>query len=145
MNEEITGLVFYTIEKSIKSYRKFAQRRIDQAKFDITVDQWLILKFLQQHQGISQRELADLVFKDVASVTRIIDILVKKEYLDRAFHQTDRRRFELSLTDNGTKIIKVMQSIVDQNRSLALQGITNAETDHLQEILKKIIANCKNP
>lgn len=142
MNEKVTDIVFYTIEKSIKSYRKFAQRRIDKANFDITIDQWLVLRFLDQHPGISQRELAEAVFKDVASVTRIIDLLVKKEYLARAFHQTDRRRFELSITDKGHTIVADIQSIVYENRSIALDGISEEKIEDLQTTLRTIISNC---
>lgn len=142
MNEKVTDIVFYTIEKSIKSYRKFAQRRIDKANFDITIDQWLVLRFLDQHPGISQRELAEAVFKDVASVTRIIDLLVKKEYLARAFHQTDRRRFELSITEKGHTIVADIQSIVYENRSIALDGISEEKIEDLQTTLRTIISNC---
>lgn len=143
MKEQVTEIFFYTLENSIKAYRKFAQKRIDEANFDITIDQWLVLQFLDQHPGISQKELADAVFKDVASVTRIIDLLVKKGYIGRAFHQTDRRRFELLITEKGYNTLQEMQKLINENRNMALNGISGNVINSVQETLKKIIVNCK--
>ena len=143
MNDNITDVIFYTIEKAIKSYRKFAQRRIDQAKLDITIDQWLVLNCLSKNENISQNKLAELIFKDVASVTRIIDLLVKKEYVIRSFHSSDRRRFNLTITDKGDTIIREASRIVNENRSAALENISAEEVKQADLILQKLIANCE--
>lgn len=143
MNDNITDVIFYTIEKAIKSYRKFAQRRIDQAKLDITIDQWLVLNCLSKNENISQNKLAELIFKDVASVTRIIDLLVKKEYVIRSFHSSDRRRFNLTITDKGDAIIREASRIVNENRSAALENISEEEAKQADLILQKLIANCE--
>lgn len=143
MNDNITDVIFYTIEKAIKSYRKFAQKRIDQAKLDITIDQWLVLNCLSKNENISQNKLAELIFKDVASVTRIIDLLVKKEYLIRSFHSSDRRRFNLTITDKGDAIIRETSRIVNENRSTALENISAEEVKQADLILQKLIANCE--
>jgi DNA-binding MarR family transcriptional regulator len=145
MNENITDVIFYTIEKAIKSYRKFAQKRIDQAKLDVTIDQWLVLNCLSKNENISQNKLAELIFKDVASVTRIIDLLVKKEYLIRSFHSSDRRRFNLTITDKGDAIIRETSRIVNENRSTALENISAEEVKQADLILQKLIANCEKP
>lgn len=143
MNDNITDVIFYTIEKAIKSYRKFAQKRIDQAKLDITIDQWLVLNCLSKNENISQNKLAELIFKDVASVTRIIDLLVKKEYVIRSFHSSDRRRFNLTITDKGDAIIREASRIVNENRSAALENISAEEVKQADLILQKLIANCE--
>lgn len=143
MNDNITDVIFYTVEKAIKSYRKFAQRRIDQAKLDITIDQWLVLNCLSKNENISQNKLAELIFKDVASVTRIIDLLVKKEYVIRSFHSSDRRRFNLTITDKGDAIIREASRIVNENRSAALENISAEEAKQADLILQKLIANCE--
>lgn len=143
MSDNVTGVIFYTIEKAIKSYRKFAQKRIDQANIDITIDQWLVLNCLSKNENISQNKLAEIIFKDVASVTRIIDLLVKKEYLTRSFHSSDRRRFNLTITNKGDAIIRQASQIVNENRSAALENISDEEVNLADQILQKLIANCE--
>jgi len=143
MSEKITEVVFYTIEEAIKSYRKFAQKRITEQGLDITIDQWLVLKSLDTNKDLPQNQLADLVFKDVASVTRIIDLLVRKEYLVRSMHSDDRRRFVLEITEKGRDVITRAGSIVNENRSIALNGIADNDINQVQTLLRKIIQNCK--
>jgi DNA-binding MarR family transcriptional regulator len=82
-----TGTVLYLIEQAIKEYRKISQKNISNIVKDITIDQCLILMVLTRNANISQNEMAQLVFKDNASITRMIELMVKKEYLARTFHQ----------------------------------------------------------
>jgi DNA-binding MarR family transcriptional regulator len=139
--EKLSNIIFYSLENCIKSYRQFAQKNISAAGFTITIDQWLVLKTIQENSSISQQQLAAKVFKDAASITRMIDLLVKNGYLIRSFHQEDRRRFELTLSKEGTKIIQSLEPIIHNNRKKALQGISLAEIEKLQCILSDITSN----
>ncbi|MBK7735033.1 MAG: MarR family transcriptional regulator [Chitinophagaceae bacterium] len=140
--ENINAVLFYTLEKSIKVYRKYAQTQIANAGFDITIDQWLVLKSLQENSHLSQNEIADLVFKDMASITRIIELLVKKELVERHINKSDRRKFELKITKNGKKMIELISPIVKNNRKQALKGITKLEQNNLTSRLEILINNC---
>lgn len=139
--DKIEDVVFYTIDKSIKSYRQFAQKRIKNAGFSITIDQWLILKNIQENPEINQHELGRKVFKDSASVNRIIDILVKSNLLERDVHTQDRRKKALAVTKEGAKILTEVQEIVLENRARALQDIPLEELVTLKKNLQQIINN----
>lgn len=73
-----TGTVLYLIEQAIKEYRKVSQKNISEIVKDITIDQCLVLIILNKDAEISQNELATLIFKDNASITRMIELMVKK-------------------------------------------------------------------
>jgi DNA-binding MarR family transcriptional regulator len=139
---QIESTVFYAIEKAIKVYRQYAQKNIKKEGIDITIDQWLILKTIHDHPDLTQREIADLVFKDYASITRIVEILVRQSYLTRSFHHEDRRRFTLELTNEGIKIYKKLIPIVAHNRRTAIKDIDLEEIESLHRSLNKIINNC---
>jgi DNA-binding MarR family transcriptional regulator len=89
------------IDATNKKIRNALQLRFDSAAIDLTVDQWLVLNHAFQNEGISQIELCDLVYKDAATLTRIIDLLVRKDFMVREMAIKDRRRFNIFLTDNG--------------------------------------------
>lgn len=145
MTEERLGdILFYSLEKSIKSYRQFAQRNITEAGFDITIDQWILLKTLQEDPESTQQQIAEKVFKDYASITRMIELLVKKKMLIRKPHAGDKRRFHLTLTKEAANVIDRVQPIIESNRRQALTGITAAQTDTLRKLLEKLILNCQN-
>ena len=84
--EKLNSIIFYNIDKAIRSYRNFAQRQLKLHGFNITIDQWLIIKAILENPGITQNEIGDLVFKDNASVTRMIELLVKSEFITRTVH-----------------------------------------------------------
>ncbi len=141
--EKLDEVLFYTLEKSIKVYRKFAQAQILKKGYDITIDQWLVLKTLQENKLLSQNQIAELVFKDFASITRIIELLVQKQYVNRTINTTDRRKFELEITKKGIKMIEDIYPIVTENRKQALTGLTSGEIKNLKIQLEKLIINCK--
>jgi len=135
--------IFYSIEESIKSYRQFAQKNITDKGFHITIDQGLILNLIAENPDISQKEISAMAFKDNASITRIIELLVKRNFLERDFNSDDRRRFSLSLTELGKNTLKQIEPIVNSNRKAALEGVSAQEIETLKTILNKITANCK--
>jgi MarR family transcriptional regulator for hemolysin len=141
--EKIDEILFYTLEKSIKVYRKFAQSQITNKGFDITIDQWLILKTLQENKQLSQNQIAELVYKDVASLTRILELLVKKNFVKRKISVTDRRKFDLVITETGNLMIKNIYPIIIENRKQALKGLNKENITKLKSLLEKMISNCK--
>ncbi|CAM3124470.1 MarR family transcriptional regulator [Chryseobacterium flavum] len=140
--EKLNSIIFYNIDKAIRAYRNYAQRQLKAHGFMITIDQWLIIKAILENPGITQNEIGDLVFKDNASVTRIIDLMVKSEYIIRHVHPDDRRKTNLEVTDSGQKVIREVQSIVEKNRTTALKGITKDELEMMYSALLKISENC---
>ena len=138
-----TGTVLYSIEQAIKEYRKLSQKNISKIVKDITVDQCLILIILNNNTTTSQNELATLLFKDNASITRMIELMVKKEYLVRTIHKEDRRKFLLDITAKGKKTIDLIDPVIKQNRKTALYGFSSEEIGLLDKMLNKIILNCK--
>jgi DNA-binding MarR family transcriptional regulator len=134
--------VFYSIEKTIKSYRQFAQKNLNGSGFDITIDQGLILNIIKDNPGITQQQIAVKAFKDHASVTRIIENLVVRKILHRDFHANDRRRFNLSITESGLNIMTQMEPVIDANRKKAIAGISSGEIDILKNLLQRITDNC---
>ncbi|MFH6942778.1 MarR family winged helix-turn-helix transcriptional regulator [Flavobacterium sp. FlaQc-50] len=142
-NNTPTGTVLYSLEQAIKEYRKISQKKISKIVTDITVDQCLVLIILNKNSDYSQKEIANLIFKDNASITRIIELMVKKDYLKREINEFDRRKFNLKITEKGQNTIELLSPVITHNRETALNGLTNNEIELLDKILNKIISNCK--
>ena len=141
--EKIDSVLFYYIEKSIKTYRQFAQKELKNAGLSITVDQWLTLNCLNENPQITQKELAEAVFKDTASITRIIELLVKAKYVKRNINKEDRRKSNLIITELGVETIATASSVVENYRNQALKGIGIAKEEHVKKVMKTIIKNCE--
>lgn len=130
------------MDKAIKSYRMYAQKKLKENGFKITIDQWLIIKAILENPTINQQEIAKNVFKDNASVTRIIELLVKSEYLERKDNPEDRRKSNLVVTEEGKSIIYKVQDLILENRKNALDSVSIEELETMNLTLQKIITNC---
>ncbi|MEC0370978.1 MarR family winged helix-turn-helix transcriptional regulator [Paenibacillus chibensis] len=71
---------------------------------DITPEQWTVLKRLGEQDGITQKELALLADKDQATLTKILDILERKQLVRRGRNMDDRRSFLIFITDEGRRL-----------------------------------------
>jgi DNA-binding MarR family transcriptional regulator len=139
---KIQNVIFYTLDKAIRSYRRMAQAAIDEAGIDITIDQWLVLQVLRAEDDLTQAEIAERVFKDQASVARILALLVKRELLSVAPLARDGRRLQLRITPKGHGVIAELLPIVHAYRAKALEGIAHADSELVHTVLNQIITNC---
>lgn len=133
--------VFYSIEKTIKSYRKFSKMNFSKVVDNITIDQKLILQYINAYPELNQKEIAELVFKDKASLTRMIDIMVNKKFIKRSINIADRRRYKVEITSIGKKILKTLEPVIIKNRKQAFSGISKEELTQLEKTLNKILLN----
>lgn len=140
-----TQTALYSLEQAIKAYRKLCQQNIALVMDNLTVDQALALIVLDQYPTLSQHEIAELVFKDKASITRIIELLVKKGFIARAMHATDRRKFDLRITPQGRETIAELSGTIRLNQQTALAGLSETELAQFYATLQKIISNCSTP
>lgn len=141
--EKLNDTLLYTLDKCFRTYNQFSQRNVRKAGYNITIDQWLILKSVAENPDITQNDISKIVFKDSASITRIIQLLVSSGYLKREVHLADRRRVSLTLTESGKKITIEVNEIAKQNRAAALKDIDQQKIEEMKALLRKIIINCQ--
>lgn len=140
-DRRLKDVLFYSLESAIKAYRRFAQVRLHEAGIDITIDQWLVLKTIHESPDVTLQQVGTAVFKDFASVTRIVQLLERKGLIRRKPHPDDGRRSELVLTRSGKSVIRRVEPIAQANRKQALDGIDAEEVARLREVLKRIVEN----
>ncbi len=118
-----------------------AQNNLNELGYSITINQVLMLIQIEDRPEISQVELSEFLFKDVASITRMTELLVKRGFLLRAENKDDRRKKDLKITDKGRVILKLAIPIIKKNRETALASIDPEEKEKLFKTLSKIILN----
>ncbi|MDC3259790.1 MarR family transcriptional regulator [Flavobacteriaceae bacterium] len=133
--------IFYQIEKAIKQYRIMAQDNLNRLGYKTTINQILLLIQIDRKPDVSQVELAEQLFKDEASITRMIELLVKKNFIERKENKNDRRKKDLKITSKGKKLLDLAIPVINKNREIAQKDITEKEKDTLLELLNKIILN----
>jgi MarR family transcriptional regulator, transcriptional regulator for hemolysin len=110
--------------------------------YDITPEQWTVLKRLSENDGINQKELANKAEKDQPTVTRILDILERKELVIKKKNEEDRRSFILFITDKGTSLKEELTPIIEAIwEDEILTGIPEEELEIYRKVLMKMNEN----
>src|SRR5690606_7612649 len=131
MATELFSTYSYLLDRTARKVKQYAQRSFNAQNYDITVDQWIILKHLKQHNDLNQSQLAEITGKDNPTLTRIIDLLCKKELTERRQHPTDRRCFTVHLTKQGDKKVEEWSPKMAEIRMKAWENLTEDDYIHL--------------
>lgn len=68
----------FILDRTARKVKQYAQATFTQQDFDITIDQWAVIKILYNADPMTQKELSEESSKDQPTLTRIIDLLIKK-------------------------------------------------------------------
>ena len=133
-----TGLLF------IRTYHKWHGLIKNKLRtIDLTHPQFVVLTtlaaLLRQQEWVSQTDIARFSDMDVMTVSQIIRLLIKKEFIMREVHPKDSRANIILLTDTGLQ--KVNQALplvegIDQ----AFFGKLENNTETLNQLLIKLEA-----
>ncbi|MFP4974494.1 MarR family winged helix-turn-helix transcriptional regulator [Paenibacillus sp. CN-4] len=109
--------------------------------YDITPEQWSVLYAVCAHEGITQKEVADAADKDQPTTARIIELLLKKRYLDKSPSPSDGRAFCLYPTESGRQLIHDTIQTEADTIAHALRGLTSEQITGLRLALETIKHN----
>ena len=108
---------------------------------EITPDQWVVMFYLQEENGLSIGEIARRSKTDFANVTRIVDKLEKRKYLTKKKCKKDSRVYNVFILQKAAEIKEDIQNIWKQASDIAFNGIKISEQQQLMETLIKIENN----
>ena len=108
---------------------------------EISLDQWLVLGPIWKNNGISQKDISEYCGKDKTSVTKIIDILEKKNLVVRVADQLDHRVKRVVLSNKGKELFLSALPVMAKTRDEVRNGISDNEIESLKNILNKIYKN----
>jgi len=141
MNEERYNSYSFLLDRTARRVKQYAQQKFKELRLNVTVDQWLVLKHLYENESMKQNELAELLFKDNPTLTRIIDLLCGKGLAVRKLHPSDRRSFQVELTKQGRKKVEQMKPKIQKIRLKAWEGLSKDDFLQFRKVLDTIYNN----
>ena len=106
-------------------------------KYDLTEQQWRILRVLWTENNITVAQLSKITLLPAPSLVGILDRLVKKNLLIRNRSDKDRRQVQISLTTKGQELLQVVAPSVLAIHSRVKARVSNEEWQSLERLLKK--------
>lgn len=114
---------------------------IAHAGYKITMEQLAVLETLNFHGDMNMTELSNMVWKQNANITKIVDKLEKHQLAVRKAVEGDRRANLVSITNKGKQLFEDVIPIVTELYKDAVSCITDEEEALTLITLKKIITH----
>jgi DNA-binding MarR family transcriptional regulator len=140
-SQDSLGFIIYRTALALKAA---LQRSLKENGYDITAEQWGIIRHLGEEDGLSQREIGEKAAKDKPNITRMLDALEKKHLIFRQPDPRDRRKYCIYLTKEGKSLQARLLPLIQKLRQKATQNLPETEIDLLKVILNKIYQNICN-
>lgn len=78
------------------------------------------------------------------TVTEMLNVMEKKEYIKRVPDENDGRRKKIMFTDKAVAIKDVLRNQVETSEQVLLQNITPEEHQQFMKIAQKMLANLEH-
>lgn len=126
-------------------YRAASQKTLKVHGCDnITREQLGILLLLSLTDGLYQTQIANILGKDRPNITRMIDILEKKEFIRREKDESNRRILKVFLTQEGRKRADIAKPLKDRMNTAQYKNMTDEEILTLINLLQKVRKNIED-
>lgn len=105
---------------------------------DLTPRQFAVLAKLRDEGTTSQNQLGRMVAMDAATTKGVVERLAKKGMIATSPSPTDRRRIDISLTDEGHALLARVVPIAARISERTMRNLTLRERARLLTLLDKL-------
>jgi len=100
--------------------------------------QYVILVWLRDGLAVNPKDICFQYRHNSGALTRVIDQLAARGFLERVRRDRDRRKVELQLTPAGREAVERLIPLVVEKLNLALADFSSAEVQEFHRLLIKL-------
>lgn len=125
--------------------RGLSSQTFAEKEFELTPDQYVLLNLLLENDEIMyQRQLAEITLKDRANMSRIIEILHKKGFIEKIPDSNGRKIYKLVVTEKGKEARDKAFPTDIELRKMITNNITEEELAVTFRTLEKMNMNIRD-
>lgn len=124
------------IYRALNSFSDFLMKSIDLEK-----GQYQFLIRVKENAGINQQDLSSLLLLDKTTTAKAINKLVKKGYILKKVEKTDKRNFNLYLTNKGKETCIFLEKEEQFATKISLDKLNSEQQTLLLQQLTEISEN----
>ena len=108
--------------------------------FDISIEQFNVLRILRGQKGnaTNLQDIQNRMISKMSNTTRLVDKLIKKNFVERFVCEKNRRKVEIFITSQGLEILKEIDPIIDHTEVNLTSSLTQEELKTLNNLLTKL-------
>ena len=104
----------------------------------VTVAEWVVLRALFDHDGITPGELAEKLGLSRGAVSKLIQRLTAKHLVSSRRVEGDRRSLSIALCASGRALVPSLAKLADENDAAAFGHLSARERAELRALLESI-------
>jgi DNA-binding MarR family transcriptional regulator len=112
-------------------------------KLGLTSAQFGLFLHLSEHEGATQKEIADLLESESNVVMLMCDVLERKKLIERKSDPNDRRLNRIFMTEKGHNIFNRARPIIDNGLSIMEGVLSKEELETVIRLLEKFYISLK--
>lgn len=107
--------------------------------FGISAQQFNVLRILRGQNGkpANLSTLNERMVSKMSNTTRLVDKLLNKGYVERITCLSNRRKVEITITEDGLKALAEMDIALKRTENKLLENFSKADLEQLNELLNK--------
>lgn len=113
------------------------------APFGLTSSQWNALNQLNEYGDMTQKELADHLNKEPATVVRLLDRLVKHGLVKRMSHPEDRRANIVGITPEAVELLATIEPYAAEQADRIAEGVSDEDLAVFFNVLETVRQNAE--
>lgn len=108
--------------------------------FDLSIEQYNVLRILRGQKGnpINLQDIQERMINKMSNTTRLVDKLIKKDFVKRIICKNNRRKVEISITKLGLEILKELDPKIDGTENTITSPLNTEELKQLNNLLLKL-------
>ncbi len=134
-------LPLYWVNRLSAMSRRELGLRFKAAGHDVSPEEWAILLLLWREDSQNPGEMSARTVRDPTTMTRLIDGMVRKGFVERRADTSDRRRSNICLTQMGRGLEPALISLAKPMIEAGMAGISEEDLKTTVQVLAKMVAN----
>jgi MarR family transcriptional regulator, transcriptional regulator for hemolysin len=132
----------YIINRTAKAFVKALDSQLRE-KVGVTAGQWKVLVMLVDQNGLTQKEIADRLGLDGATLIPIIDKMERDKLVVRKVDPADRRNNRIYRTEMADVLWDKMMECASNIKEISLKGIPDENVKIMKDVLENIWQNLR--
>ncbi len=135
--KDVRQLVSY-LSKAERGYTKALNREFLKAGYEVSREQYELLQVLWAEDNVNQQTISKRLQKDKYNVTKLLNTLTKRGFVQRKMCQEDKRNNFVVLTEKGIQAKKALTEIEEQLHADLTLTIASQEIKSCVWVIKKL-------
>lgn len=125
----------------VHGLKRCMQREIEKLDLTITPMHVRVLKIVGYHQNCTSVDIANLLDRDKAQVTRLIKTLLDDGFIEKLPNPHDKRSQCLSLTEQGNEITRKISDLDKKVFAEMTAGLSEQELEQFKSTAASMVKN----